>query len=145
MTIACLYFHIFSSLTEHINPRNTIDLLRSEFSGPNSMRMSPINSTERQFAKTIAEEIRKRETYFVSLCRDVLLEVLCYGDRRCLTKLERVGQRFHWMAENFFSARPFLRIDISLKLNYSRLLIFICKKFIFYFHHIQKQNASPRQ
>ena len=145
MTIACLYFHIFSSLIEHINPRNIIDLLRTEFSGPNLVRMSPINSTERQFVKTIAEEIRKRETYFVSLCRDVLLEVLCYGDRRWLTKLERVGRRFHWMAENFFSARPFLRIDLSLKLNYSRLLIFICKKFIFYFHHIQKQNASPRQ
>ena len=144
MTIACLYFHIFSSLIEHINPRNIIDLLRTEFSGPNSVRMSLINSTKRQFVKTIAEEIRKRETYFVSLCRDVLLEVLCYGDRRCLSKLERVGQRFHWMAENFFSARPFLRIDLSLKLNYSRFFIFDLQKF-FYLQHIQKQNGNSRQ
>ena len=46
--------------------------------------------------------------FFVRLCGDVLVELLQYGDRRRLTKLERVGQRFHWIVENFFGERPFL-------------------------------------
>ena len=37
--------------------------------------------------------------FFVILCGDVLLEVLQFGNRRQLVKLERVGGRLHWMVE----------------------------------------------
>ena len=52
--------------------------------------------------------------FVVRLCHDVLLEVLIFGDRRRLTKLERVGRRFHLSTENFFSERPFLRLGLQI-------------------------------
>ena len=48
------------------------------------------------------------------LCFDVLLEVLHPGDRRPLTKLERVGRRFHWTIEKYFPDVPFLRLNLEL-------------------------------
>ena len=42
---------------------------------------------------------------------DVLLEVLGYGDRRRLIKLEQIGQRYHRMIEHFFKEAPFIRIS----------------------------------
>ena len=51
---------------------------------------------------------------YLTLCIDVLLEVLRFGDRRRLTKLECVGRRFHHFVEKFFVEMPFLRLDILL-------------------------------
>ena len=48
------------------------------------------------------------------LCGDVLLEVLSWGDRRRLTKLERIGRRFHWSVVKFFGEMPFLRLNFEL-------------------------------
>ena len=50
--------------------------------------------------------------FIVRLCSDVLLEALLFGDRRRLTKLERVDRRFHLIIENFFRDRPFLRLEL---------------------------------
>ena len=61
------------------------------------------------------------------LCGDVLFEVLCYGDRCRLTKLERVGGRFHRIVENFFGRMPSLRLNLSLKVK-SRFLFFKCSE-----------------
>ena len=52
--------------------------------------------------------------FFVILCGDVLLEVLCWGDRSRLTKLERIGRRFHWSVLKFFDETPFLRLNFKL-------------------------------
>ena len=60
--------------------------------------------------------------FVVRLCSDVLLEALVFGDRPRLTKLERVGRRFHLIIENFFKERPFLRL--RLRIN-AYLFIFI--------------------
>ena len=49
---------------------------------------------------------------FLVLCYDVFLEY--WGNRRQLIKLERVGQRFHWNIERFFSKTPILRLDLLL-------------------------------
>ena len=51
--------------------------------------------------------------FIVRLCSDVLLEALVFGDRRRITKLERVGRRFHLNIENFFKERPFLRLSLN--------------------------------
>ena len=48
------------------------------------------------------------------ICFDVLLDVLHFGDRRRLIKLERVGRRFHWIIEKWFLDVPFLRLDLEL-------------------------------
>ena len=53
--------------------------------------------------------------FYVRICFDVLLEVLHPGDMRPLTKLERVGRRFHWTIEKFFPDFPFLRLDLELE------------------------------
>ena len=57
---------------------------------------------------------QKKEKFFVILCGDVLLEVLQFGNRRQLVKLERVGRRLHWIIENRFGNRPFLRLGLDL-------------------------------
>lgn len=66
--------------------------------------------------------------FLVRLCHDVLLEVVCYGDRRCLTKLERIGRRFHLFANNYFNEKPFLRLDLYLKPTGNGLEAFIFGK-----------------
>ena len=52
--------------------------------------------------------------YFVRLCHDVLYEILCYGKRRQLCKLERIGHRFHYIVDNSFREKPlsFRRIEL---------------------------------
>ena len=114
-----LSFLIFSlsHLIEHVKAENIIELLRAKF--PGSGLSGPINPTERNLAQMFAEQIRRLEKYFVSLCQDVLFEVFCYGERRSLTKLEYVGRRFHLLAENFFSERPFLRLNLKYNLRFS--------------------------
>ena len=64
-------------------------------------------------------EIDEKDLRFiVRLCHDVLLEVLLFGDRRRLTKLERVGRRFHRIIEDFFQQMPFLRLGLSIYSEY---------------------------
>ena len=53
--------------------------------------------------------------FYVSLCFDVLLELLQFGERRGLAKLERIGRRFHQSVENFFAVMPFLRLDLQIR------------------------------
>ena len=52
--------------------------------------------------------------FYVRMCFDVLLEVLHPGDRRPLTKLERIGRCFHWTIEKYFPDVPFLRLNLEL-------------------------------
>ena len=52
---------------------------------------------------------------YLRLCFDVLLEVLRFGKRHSLCKLERVGRHFHCVIENFFPDVPFFRLDLDLK------------------------------
>ena len=108
-----IVFSYFSPLVEYINPKNIVELLGKEFFGSNSA--SQINSTERNLAKLLANELHKLEKYSVFLCTDVFLEVLRFGDRLRLTKLERIGRRFHWNVVNFFREMPFLRLNLELK------------------------------
>ena len=69
--------------------------------------------------------------FYLTLCFDVILEVLQFGDRRRLTKLERTGRRFHHLVEKCFRDVPFLRLNIGLepgfvttifKINYKSIL-----------------------
>ena len=110
----------FSPLTERINPKNIIELLKTKFS--EYELDSPINSAERHFADKFVEEIHKykleNEKYYVSLCQDVILELLRFGTRRRLAKFERVGRRFHWNIVNFFGEKPFLRLYLNLTPGY---------------------------
>ena len=53
--------------------------------------------------------------FIIFLCMDVLLEVLGYGDRRRLIKLELIGRRYHRMIENFFKEAPFIRISLRFE------------------------------
>lgn len=80
-----MYFLVFSP--KHINPKNILDLLRIEFSGSNLE--SPINSKERLLTEKIAKEICA--LYYVTLCQDVLAEVLLFGCRSRLKKLAQIG------------------------------------------------------
>lgn len=58
--------------------------------------------------------------FIVSLCCDVLVEALFSGDRCQLTKLERVGRRFHRIIENFFNQRPFLLFGLEVDQRFIR-------------------------
>ena len=49
--------------------------------------------------------------FVVRLCMDALLEVLGFGNRRQLIKLEQIGQRYYRMIEHFFKEAPFIRIS----------------------------------
>ena len=111
-----LDFPVFSQPIEHDNPKNIIVLFRTKYSGYNLV--STINSAERRFTEKMVKEIHKLEKYFVSLCQDVILEVLSFGNRRRLAKLERVGRRFHWNIEDFFGMIPFLSLNLLLELGY---------------------------
>ena len=100
------------------------ELLRMELSGgSNSSNLINSNPTERNIAKLFANEIRKFEEYFVTLCQDVLVEVLHYGKRRQLTKFEQNGRRFHCIIENFFEQKPFLRLSIKIDIKFLFFLL----------------------
>ena len=58
--------------------------------------------------------LQKKIEFYLRLCFDVLFEVFRFGCRRKLTKLERVGLRFHWLIEKYFPDVPFLRLDLEL-------------------------------
>ena len=53
------------------------------------------------------------------------MDVLCWGDRRRLAKLERIGRRFHCSVVKFFREIPFLRLNFELRTWY--LHTFICQ------------------
>ena len=121
-----LLIPIFSIPIEYINPKNVLEMLSAEYSGSNlaarsSMINSNSNSTERQLVKKIIAEMRKLEQFFVSLCSDVLSDVLRFGTRHRLAKLERIGRRFHRIVGNFFYKAPFIHLDLELK--YTRLVL----------------------
>ena len=52
--------------------------------------------------------------FYLRICFDVLLEALQFGDRRSLSKLERLGRRFNFIIEKWFFDVPFLRLDLDL-------------------------------
>lgn len=51
-------------------------------------------------------------TFLLKLCSDVLLEVFCFGDRRRITALERIGRRIHHIVEFFIPIKPFHRVNL---------------------------------
>ena len=53
--------------------------------------------------------------FYLNLYLDVLLEVLRFGDRYRLAKLERTGLRLHQIVENYFSEKPFLSLKLSIR------------------------------
>ena len=73
------------------------------------------------FRQTVEEIV----CFFVRLCHDIAFEVLSFGNRRQLTKLERVGRRFHRIAENYFANAPFLLLN--LRFSHGFLLSFSYK------------------
>ena len=64
-------------------------------------------------------EDRNELEFFVRLCQDVLLEILQFGSRVRITKLERLGRRLHRIIESFFKLMPFLRLRIEINQLYS--------------------------
>ena len=60
----------------------------------------------------------KEFEYFVRMCTDVLLELLLYGNRNQLIKLEYVGRHFHHLIENFFVNTPIHRLNMRLELRF---------------------------
>lgn len=76
--------------------------------------------------------------FYVLLCYDVIIEVLQYGNRQRLTKLERIGRRYHRIAENYFGKYPFLRLNLILQPpDLGRLLflnIFPSSMFSYFIH-----------
>ena len=77
--------------------------------------------------------------FYLKFCCDVIFEVLQFGDRYRLTKLEGVGRRFHHLVEKWFGEMPFLRLNIRLEpgfaisrllklkfLNYSKIYYKLC-------------------
>ena len=122
-----LFIPIFSIPIEYINPKKVLEILSAEYSGSNSASRASLinsNSTERQLVKKIIAEMRKLEQFFVSLCSDVLSDVLRFGTRHRLAKLERIGRRFHRIVGNFFYKAPFIHLDLELK-GTKRFLFFI--------------------
>ena len=71
----------------------------------------------------LGNEITEAIAFSVRLCGDVFLGVLCFGERRRLTKLERAGRRFHRAVEDFLEMRPFLRLNIDLDRRHQTYVI----------------------
>ena len=65
--------------------------------------------------------------FIVRLCTDVFVETLSFGDRRRLTKFERVGRRLHQIMESFFKLRPFLRLNLAINPGYLIVCYFLYK------------------
>ena len=99
-----------------------LELFKTEFSGSVSSTAINSNSTERNIVKLLAKEVFKLEKYFIAICNDVLVEVLSFGSRLRLGKLELVGRRFNWTVENFFVEHPSIRLGFELT---ARFLIFL--------------------
>ena len=65
------------------------------------------------FRPPIKKKRGKKEKYFVRSCFDVFFDVLRWGNRRQLAKLERIGRRFHIVIDNKLGVTPFLRINLE--------------------------------
>lgn len=74
--------------------------------------------------------------FYVILCSDNLLELLQFGCRRRLTKLERIGRRFYLMIEKYLGVIPFIRLNIQLNAGYS--FFFRHKQIIFVTNAIKR-------
>ena len=98
-----------------------LELFKTEFSGSVSSTAINSNSTERNIVKLFAK-VFKLEKFFIAICNDVLVEVLSFGSRLRLGKLELVGRRFNWTVENFFVEHPSIRLGFELT---ARFLIFL--------------------
>ena len=99
-----------------------LELVKTEFSGSVSSNAFNSNSTERNIAKLFAREVFKLEQFFIAICNDVLVEVLSFGSRLRLCKLECVGRRFNWTVENFFGERPPIQLDFNLLARFTIFL-----------------------
>ena len=66
------------------------------------------------FSPPRKNEKDKLAEFYLNLCFDVLLEVLQFGDRYRLAKLERTGLRLHQIVENYFSEKPFLSLNLEI-------------------------------
>ena len=113
---------ISSPVTECVKMESVLELLKTEFSGSVSSNAINSNATEKNIAKLIAKEVFKLEQFFIAICNDVLVEILSFGSRLRLGKLELVGRRFKLTVENFFCKRPSIRLGFNL----------IARFFIFY-------------
>ena len=112
---------ISSPITECVKMESVLELLKTEFSGSVYSRIDP-NSTERNIAKLIVKEVFKLEKYFIAICNDVLVEVLSFGSRLRLGKLECVGRRFNWIVENFFGECPPIRLGFDMSARFTIFL-----------------------
>ena len=99
-----------------------LELLKTESSGSVSSNANDSNSTEINIVNLFAREVFKFGEYFIFICNDVLVEVLSFGSRFRLGKLELVGRRFNWTVENFFVEHPYIRLGFELT---ARFLIFL--------------------
>ena len=57
----------------------------------------------------------KSAVFFISICDDVLLEVLSSGNRKQLIILTKNGKRFSRLVDCFFVRAPFLRMNVIWK------------------------------
>ena len=99
-----------------------LELVKTEFSGSASSSAITSNATEINIAKLFAKEVFKLEKYFIAICNDVLVEVLSFGSRLRLGKLECVGRRFNWTVENFFGECPSIRLGFDLSARFTIFL-----------------------
>ena len=54
----------------------------------------------------------------VHLCSDVLLELLRFGTRCNLARIEPIGRRFHRLIELYLRKAPFLFLSMQLTIRY---------------------------
>ena len=57
----------------------------------------------------------ERRTFILTLCHDVLFEVLQRGKRRELAMLEAVGRRFYRVIDVNFIGPPYLLLDLEFR------------------------------
>ena len=65
--------------------------------------------------------------FYLTFCFDILLELLRFGDRRMLTKIQGVGRQFHVMGEKYFPITPFLRLNLRLDPRFCNLSFLLGK------------------
>ena len=113
---------ISSSVTESIKLERVLEFLKTGFPGSVSSNATNSNSTERNIAKLFANEVYKLEDFVIVICTDVLTEVLSFGSRLRLGKLEGVGRRFHLVVENSFREVPSIRMGFDLTARFTIFL-----------------------
>ena len=80
----------------------------------------------------------------------MFLEVLYWGDRRHLIKLEKIGRRLHWLVDGRFKRAPFLCFPPYI--NWRVFILKFLSKFqimvlVYYlhthFHRVEKPKGGP--